>query len=47
MTHHSLPRYQRRQINNDDMIESVDRVDLKLADCLSIAKLALDTLVQH
>ena len=42
-----LPRYQRRQINNDDRIESIDRVRLKLTDCLSIAKSALDTLVQH
>jgi len=40
-----LPHYQRRQINNDDLIASIDRVDLKLADCLSIAKSALDTLV--
>ena len=43
----SLPRYQRRQINNDNMIVSIDWVGLKLADCLSIAKSALDTLVQH
>ena len=42
-----LPRYQRRPINNDDLIESIDRVRLKLTDCLSIAELALDTLVQH
>ena len=40
-----LPRYQRRQINNDDLIVSIDRVGLKLADCLSIAESALDTLV--
>ena len=40
-----LPRYQRRQINNDDLIESIDRVGFKLADCLSIAESALDTLV--
>ena len=46
-THRPLPRYQRRQINNDDLIESIDRVRLKLADCLSVAELALDTLVQR
>ena len=46
-THRSLPRYQRRQINNDDLIESIDRVGLKLADCLSIVESALDTLVQR
>ena len=45
MTRHSLPHYQRRHINNDNLIESIDRVGLKLADCLSIAKSALDTLV--
>jgi len=46
-TRRPLPRYQRRQINNDDLIESIDRVGLKLADCLSIAESALDTLVQR
>ena len=46
-TRRSLPRYQRRHVNNDDLIESIDRVGLKLADCLSIAESALDTLVQH
>jgi len=46
-THRPLPRYQRRQINNDDLIESIDRIGLKLADCLSITKLALDTTVQR
>ena len=46
-TRRSLPRYQRMQINNDDLITSIDRVGLKLADCLSIAESALDTLVQH
>ena len=38
-----LPRYQRRQIDNDDLIASIDRVGLKLA----IAGSALDTLVQR
>ena len=47
MTHRLLPCYQRRQINNDDLIASIDRVGLKLADCLSIAESALDTLVQR
>ena len=36
-----------RQINNDDLIKSIDQVGLKLADCLSIAESALDTLIQH
>ena len=44
-THRPLPHYQRRQINNDDLIASIDQVGLKLANCLSIAKSALDTLV--
>ena len=47
MTRRSLPRYQRRHIVNGDLIESIDRVGLKLADCLSVAESALDTLVQH
>jgi len=47
MTRRLLPRYQRRNINNDDLIESIDRVGLKLTDCLSITESALDTLVQH
>ena len=36
-----------RQINNDDLIVSIDWVSLKLVDCLSIAESALDTLVQR
>ena len=44
-TRHLLPRYQRRHINNDDLIASIDQVGQKLADCLSIAESALDTLV--
>ena len=35
-THRSLPCYQRRHVNNDDLIESIDQVGLKLADCLSL-----------
>ena len=46
-THRPLPRYQRKQINNDDLIESIEQVGLKLADCLSIAESALDTLIQR
>ena len=46
-TRRPLPRYQRRQINNDNLIESIDRVSLKLVDCLSITESALDTLVQR
>ena len=46
-TRRPLPRYQRMQVNNDDLIESIDQVGLKLADCLSIAESALDTLVQR
>ena len=34
-------------MNNDDLIVSIDQVSLKLADCLSIAESALDTLVQR
>ena len=45
MTHRLLPRYQRRRINNDDLIESIDRVGLKLVGCLSIAESALHTFV--
>ena len=46
-TRRPLPRYQRRQINNDDLIASIDQVGQKLADCLSISESALDTLVQR
>ena len=46
-TRRPLPRYQRRQINNDDLIASIDQVGQKLADCLSIAESALTTLVQR
>ena len=47
MTHRSLPRYQRTCINNDDLIESIDWVGLKLTDCLSITESALDTFIQR
>ena len=46
-TRRPLPCYQRRQINNDDLIAFIDQVGLKLVDCLSIAESALDTLVQR
>ena len=46
-TRRLLPRYQRRQNNNDDLIASIDQVGQKLVDCLSIAESALDTLVQR
>ena len=46
-TRRLLPRYQRRQINNDDLIASIDQVGQKLADYLSIVESALDTLVQR
>ena len=34
MTHHSLPRYQRRQINNDDLIVSIDQIYRRLLEKL-------------
>ena len=46
-TRRPLPRYQRRQINNDDLIASINQVGLKLANCLSITESTLDTLVQR
>jgi len=36
-----LPRYPRRQINNDDMLASINRTDQNLASCLSLAESAL------
>ena len=45
--HCPLPRYPRRQINNDDLIASIDQVGQKLVDCLSIIESALTTLVQR
>jgi len=46
-TRRPLPHYLRKQINKDDLITSVDQVGQKLTNCLSIAELALTTLVQH
>ena len=42
-----LPRYPRRQIDNDDLIITIDQVGQKFVDCLSIAESALTTLVQR
>ena len=46
-SHCPLPRYPRRQINNNNLIASIDQVGQKLTDCLSIVESALTTLVQH
>ena len=40
-TRRSLSRYPRKQIDNNDLIASIDQVNQKLSNCLSIAKLAL------
>jgi len=39
--HRQLPCYPRRQIDNDDLIASIDQASQKLADCLSIVESAL------
>ena len=36
-----LPCYQRRQINNNNLLASIDRHGQSLAECLSLAELAL------
>ena len=36
-----LPCYLRRQINNDDLIASIDRTDQSLTNCLSLMESAL------
>ena len=36
-----LPCYQRRRIDNDDLLASIDRHGQSLAECLSLTKLAL------
>ena len=38
---HQLPSYPRRQIDNVDLIASIDRTDQSLANCLSLAESAL------
>ena len=35
-THRSLPRYKGRQINNTDLLDSIDRVGTKLAETLAL-----------
>ena len=44
-TRRPLPRYQRRRINNNDLIASIDQVGQKLTDCVSLTESALTTLV--
>ena len=39
--HHQLPCYQRRQIDNDDLLASINRHGQGLAECLSLAESAL------
>ena len=41
LIHRQLPSYPRRQIDNDDLIASIDRTDQSLTNCLSLAELAL------
>ena len=36
-----LPRQSNRQIDNDDLLASIDRTDQHLANCLSLAESAL------
>ena len=38
---HQLPSHPRRQIDNVDLITSIDRTDQSLANCLSLAESAL------
>jgi hypothetical protein len=35
-THRSLPRYQGRHLNNSDLIESIDRVTVGMAETLTL-----------
>ena len=39
--YHQLPCHPRQQISNDDLLASIDRTDQHLANCLSLAELAL------
>ena len=41
MAHRQLPRYQRRRMDNDDLLTSIDRHGQGLAECLSLAESAL------
>ena len=38
---HQLPRHSRKQINNDDLLASIDWTDQNLASCLSLVESAL------
>ena len=40
-TRRSLPCYQRRQIDNDDLLAAIDRHGQGLAECLSLAESSL------
>ena len=41
LIHRQLPSCPRRQIDNDDLITSIDRTDQSLTNCLSLTKSAL------
>ena len=41
LIHRQLPSYPRRQIDNDDLIASIDWTDQSLTNCLSLAESAL------
>ena len=41
LIHRQLPGCPRRQIDNDDLIASIDRTDQSLTNCLSLAESAL------
>ena len=41
IAHRQLPCYQRRRINNDDLLSSIDRAGQNLTDCLSLTESAL------
>ena len=41
IAHRQLPCYQRRQIDNDDLLASIDQTDQNLANCLSLVESAL------
>ena len=41
IAHRQLPCYQRRQIDNDDLLASIDRHGQSLDECLSLVESAL------
>ena len=41
IAHRQLPCYQRRRIDNDDLLASIDRHGQSLAECLSLVESAL------